>query len=119
MDSTPVLVDCNPPMRSAGSNVPRISISGPKISAMELRYSAWVSRLRLTTSELAALAAGLPAARPAENTTVDSNNAARLRIRSPAEPEYRSTSQLSAKALRTGDFYRFLTRRFQTANPRS
>jgi len=48
-DSTPVLVDCKPAIRMVGSKAPRTSISLPKISAIELRYSAWVNRRMLAT----------------------------------------------------------------------
>ena len=39
----------SPPVRLVGSNEPRTSISLPKTSAMELRYSCSVSRRRLAT----------------------------------------------------------------------
>src|SRR5690349_3789229 len=55
-ESTAVLVDCRPAIRMVGSNAPRTSISLPKMSAMELRYSSWVSRRMLATWELAAIA---------------------------------------------------------------
>ena len=46
-----MLAASSPPTRMVGSKTPRISIPGPKISAMELRYSSWVSRRRPTTRE--------------------------------------------------------------------
>src|SRR4051812_1640151 len=76
-DSTPVLVDCKPAMRMVGSKAPRTSISLPKISAMELRYSAWVNRLMLATWP--ALAHSTPASDA--KTVKESKETVRLRIR--------------------------------------
>ena len=45
-DSKAVEAASRPPVRLVGSNEPRTSISLPKISAMELRYSCSVRRRR-------------------------------------------------------------------------
>jgi len=48
-DRRAVETAARPFVRAVGSNEPRTSISLPKISAMELRYSCSVRRRRLTT----------------------------------------------------------------------
>src|SRR5881394_12623 len=63
-----------------GSKAPRTSISLPKISAMELRYSAWVSRRMLTTEELGAPLAETVQASDA-NTVKDRRETANFRMR--------------------------------------
>src|SRR5678815_1950924 len=89
-DKTDVLAACSPPTRMVGSKEPRTSISLPKISAMELRYSSWVSRLMLTTCELGAAWAATIAVviAPADKTDRDRRETARLRMRDfPLLPE--------------------------------
>src|SRR5882757_3337127 len=82
-ERTAVLAASKPPTRRSGSNTPRTSISGPKMSAMELRYSPWVNRLRLTTSELAAAIAGaaLTAMDPEASNAVERTEAKMVRMR--------------------------------------
>src|SRR6185295_9057078 len=95
-DKTDVLAACSPPTRMVGSKEPRTSISLPKISAMELRYSSWVSRRMLTTCELGAAWAAAKIA-PVDKMVRDKREAARLRMRDfPLLPEV-DTAQGTAK----------------------
>src|SRR5690348_18361530 len=63
-DSNAVEAASRPPVRLVGSNEPRTSISLPKISAMELRYSCSVRRRRLAIQDFSAGGAAMTAAPP-------------------------------------------------------
>src|SRR5215831_13712490 len=83
-DRRPVEIASRPFDRLVGSNEPRTSISLPKISAMELRYSCSVRRRRLTTKESlaggAARATAPPQIAEIKDTAAGSACAARFRL---------------------------------------
>ena len=91
-ESSVVEVAASPPARIVGSNTPRTSISLPKMSAIEWRYSCSVRRRRLTTYESSLDCAATIAAPP--QIANASAKAARIgfRTRNPMiMPSMRST----------------------------
>ena len=87
-DKTVELAATMPPIRMPGSNMPWTTMSLPKISAMELRYSGSVRRRSATTlSLLAAAQTATPELTQTRKATAVSMTL--LRTRPPKQPSGR------------------------------